>query len=410
MVLYFLDFAGTAPNQTVSILDANGNTVLDSQNIANAAFQSGEYGLWNVSGHVLVRVTSTNGLTPLVGGIFFQTAPAVSITAPAAGPVSGNVTITASATSLVGVSSVQFKVDGANLGAPVSGAGPLYSTSWDSVPVSSGSHILTAVATDANGLVGTSAPVLVTVANSGSLLPSATFVKLDTTTSGNWIGVYGQEGEYVAAETNNAPPAYVKLQNLNMIGGTPYTWIDTQPADSTALRGLQAIPPGTGSFGAGRNPSAWYSLTNMSIRVSITDGQVHQLALYCVDFDSFQRTENIEILDAISNAVLDKRSLTNFHNGVYLVWNITGDVIVRATYTGPSGQAYSDAVVSGLFFRTFAGSPAPQVTLTSPTAGSVLGSVNLAATATSATGLRLRPLPARRVRSAFDHRRPGPIL
>ncbi len=387
LVLYFLDFAGTAPNQTVSILDANGNSVLDTQDIANAAFQSGEYGLWNVSGHVLVRVTSTNGLSPLVSGIFFQTAPAVSITAPAAGPVSGNVTITASATSLVGVSSVQFKVDGVNLGAAIGGAGPLYSTSWDSVPVSSGSHVLTAIATDANGLIGTSAPVVVTVANSGSLLPGATFVKLDTTTSGNWIGVYGQEGEYVVGETNNAPPSYVKTQNLNMIGGTPYTWIDTQPADSHDPRGLQAIPPGTGSFGAGRNPSAWYSATNMSIRVSITDGLAHQLGLYCVDFDSFLRTEDIEILDANTNAVLDKRSLANFHNGVYLVWNITGDIIIRATYTGPSGQAYSNAVVSGLFFRTFAGSPAPQVALTSPATGSVLGSINLAATATSAVGL-----------------------
>jgi hypothetical protein len=125
----------------------------------------------------------------------------------------------------------------------------------------------------------------------------------------------------------------------------------------------------------------------MSISVSITDGLAHQLALYCVDFDSFLRTEDIEILDANTNAVLDKRSLTNFHNGVYLIWNITGDIIVRATYTGPSGQAYSNAVVSGLFFRTFTGSPAPQVALTSPAAGSVLGSVNLTATATSAVGL-----------------------
>jgi hypothetical protein len=387
LVLYFLDFAGTAPNQTVSILDANGNTILDTQTIENAAFQSGEYGLWDVSGHVLVRVTSGNGLSPLVSGLFFQTAPAVAITAPAAGPVSGNVTITASATSTVGVASVQFKVDGVNLGSPLTGAGPLYSTTWNSVPASSGSHILTAVATDLNGLISTSAPITVTVANSGSLLPGATFVKFDTTTSGNWIGVYGQDGEYVAQETNNAPPSYVKLANLSMVGGTPYTWVDTQPADSTDPRGLQAIPPGTGSFGAGRNPSAWYSATSESIRVTITDGLAHQLALYCVDFDSSNRTENIEIFDANTNALLDKRSLANFHGGVYLVWNITGDVIVKATYTGPGGQSYSNALMSGLFFRTFSGSPAPEVTLTSPAAGSVLGSVNLTATATSAVGL-----------------------
>ena len=44
-------------------------------------------------------------------------APSVSITAPAAGAVvSGTTTVTASASDTVGVQSVQFRVDGANVG------------------------------------------------------------------------------------------------------------------------------------------------------------------------------------------------------------------------------------------------------------------------------------------------------
>ena len=45
--------------------------------------------------------------------------------------VSGIVTVTANATDNVGVTGVQFQLDGANLGDMVSGTGPSYSYSWD---------------------------------------------------------------------------------------------------------------------------------------------------------------------------------------------------------------------------------------------------------------------------------------
>src|SRR5205807_2409671 len=91
-------------------------------------------------------------------------APTVSVTAPAAGAtVSGSVTVSASATDDVGVVGVQFKLDGANLGAEDS-TSP-YSASWDTTTTSNGSHTLTAVARDAAGNTSTSAAVTVTVAN-----------------------------------------------------------------------------------------------------------------------------------------------------------------------------------------------------------------------------------------------------
>ena len=58
------------------------------------------------------------------------TPPTVSVTAPAAGStVSGIVSVTASASDDVGVQSVQFKLDGANLGAADTTAP--YDFSWD---------------------------------------------------------------------------------------------------------------------------------------------------------------------------------------------------------------------------------------------------------------------------------------
>src|SRR5437762_7169911 len=65
-------------------------------------------------------------------------APTVAVTAPAGGAtVSGtNVTVSASATDDVGVTGVQFTLDGANLGASVTTAP--YTMTWDSTTVANG--------------------------------------------------------------------------------------------------------------------------------------------------------------------------------------------------------------------------------------------------------------------------------
>src|SRR2546425_628236 len=90
------------------------------------------------------------------------TPPTVSISAPVNGAtVSGSaVTVSASASDNVGVSGVQFKLDGANLGAEVTAAP--YSTTWNTTLAANGSHTLTAVARDAAGNTATSAAVSVT--------------------------------------------------------------------------------------------------------------------------------------------------------------------------------------------------------------------------------------------------------
>ncbi len=92
------------------------------------------------------------------------TPPTVSMTAPTAGAtVTGTVTVSASASDNVGVASVQFKLDGVNLGAEVTAAP--YSVSWDTTTAPDGTHRLTAVARDAAGNSATSVPVNVTVSN-----------------------------------------------------------------------------------------------------------------------------------------------------------------------------------------------------------------------------------------------------
>jgi hypothetical protein len=90
--------------------------------------------------------------------------PAVSITAPTAGTtVSGTVAVTATATDNVGVVGVQFKLDGATVGAEDT-VSP-YSVAWASSTAANGPHTLTAVARDAAGNQTTSSGVTVAVNN-----------------------------------------------------------------------------------------------------------------------------------------------------------------------------------------------------------------------------------------------------
>src|SRR6058998_4716 len=97
----------------------------------------------------------------------------VTITSPASGStVSGSIPVTASV-SIVGsllVRGVQFKLDGANLGAQDTAAP--YSVSWNTTTVGNGSHTLTATARDAAGNRTTSSPVSVTVSNADTTPPS----------------------------------------------------------------------------------------------------------------------------------------------------------------------------------------------------------------------------------------------
>jgi hypothetical protein len=99
------------------------------------------------------------------------TPPTTSITAPAGGAtVSGAVNVTASASDNVGVTRVEFYLDGALQSTDTTAP---YAWSWNSASTPNGGHSLQSRAYDAAGNVGSSALVNVTVSNGG--LVTATF-------------------------------------------------------------------------------------------------------------------------------------------------------------------------------------------------------------------------------------------
>ena len=90
------------------------------------------------------------------------------------------VVVAASASDNVGVASVQFRVDGQNLGSPQTAAP--FTTTWNSTTVANGTHTLTALATDAAGNTAVSAAVSVTVSN---VVPDTTAPAVSVTAPSN---------------------------------------------------------------------------------------------------------------------------------------------------------------------------------------------------------------------------------
>jgi hypothetical protein len=68
--LYALDWDAVGRTQTIQIVDANTNAVLDTRTLTG--FNNGVYLVWNLSGHVKVNVIWTGGLNAVVSGVFFK--------------------------------------------------------------------------------------------------------------------------------------------------------------------------------------------------------------------------------------------------------------------------------------------------------------------------------------------------
>jgi len=168
---------------------------------------------------------------------------------------------------------------------------------------------------------------------------TATFVRTDTTTQGTWKGVYGADGYNVIGDTTSYPIyATVLPGSQSLCSSSCWT------TSTTYVRALQKASSSTDRIAA-----AWYSVGSFTIDINLTDGQTHRVAIYCLDWDSSGRGQTVQVLDVATGAMLDTRALpqtplTTFHNGAYLVWNISGHVKIQVTRTGGA-----NAVVSGLF-------------------------------------------------------------
>jgi len=159
--------------------------------------------------------------------------PTVVMTAPASGAtVSGSVTLSADASDNVGVVGVQFRLDGANLGAEV--ASSPYSFSWNSTGVANGPHTLSAVARDAAGNITTAVTVTVTVSNTTPAPPGL-------------VAAYGyNEGGGLSAFDASPTAATATLVGATWAAGQFGSTLSTNAGGFAEAADVDAVTPASG--------------------------------------------------------------------------------------------------------------------------------------------------------------------
>lgn len=153
----------------------------------------------------------------------------------------------------------------------------------------------------------------------------------DTATQGAWQSKYGTDGYVLAGVAGQTIPSYATVAIQNQQN---WTW-----ASSTSDPRAVQVPGGSGIA------STWYNASSFSFDLNVGTGS-HQFALYALDWDTQGRSETILIQDAITGLTLDTESLSNFSNGIYLVWNVAGHLKITVTATGGP-----NCVISAAFFK-----------------------------------------------------------
>jgi hypothetical protein len=295
---------GSTPAETVGTLYSGPFTVNTSETVEAIAYETG------MTDSAVVSAVYTISL-PVAAPVF----------TPEAGTYSSaqSVGLTTSTPGAL----IRYTTNGS---APTETVGTLYSSP---VTVSS-SETIKAIAYGAGMTDSVVASAVYTI-NITTPSNSAVFVKTDLTTQGSWTGVYGSSG-YNVIDGATAYPSDVTVTPNNQ---SNYVW----DAVTNDVRAPQVAPSANLRIAA-----AWFSFTTFTAGVAFTDTAQHQLAIYCLDWNEVSRTQTISILDGDSNAVLDSRTVADFGSGEYLVWKVSGNVIIQVTNTG------SNAVISGLFF------------------------------------------------------------
>src|SRR6266849_8659670 len=213
--------------------------------------------------HFRVHSTDANGNQATSGDMTFTTAsgtpPTVSITSPTNGAtVSGTISVVASASSSVGIASVQFLVDGANFGAPAT-TSP-YTVSLNTTTLSNGNHTLAARAKDTAGNSATSAAITVTVSNTPPPPPT---VSITSPTNGATVS---GTISVVASASSSVGIASVQFLVDGANFGAPAT-----ASPYTVSLNTTALSNGNHTLAATAKDTAGNSATSASITVTVSN-------------------------------------------------------------------------------------------------------------------------------------------
>ena len=121
LAVYCLDESGGSRTETLSVLDGVTSAVLDSRNVSS--FVTGQYFVWNLSGHVVLNITNTGSPNAVISGLFFDVPGAVAPPWFYPPPRVWSSAQSVSLTTMAGAS-IRYTTDGST---PSETAGTLYS-------------------------------------------------------------------------------------------------------------------------------------------------------------------------------------------------------------------------------------------------------------------------------------------
>jgi DNA-binding beta-propeller fold protein YncE len=197
-----------------------------------------------------------------------SSSPSVSITSPINGAtVTSTITVAATASSTNGatISSVQFLLDGAPLGAAVTSSP--YQVLWNTTQGSDGIHVLTASTTDENLNVATSSPVSVTVQNTiTNPVPTTTSLSPTSTAAGGGNFTLAVNGTNFIASSSvlwNGSARATTFISSSSVTATILT------ADIAAA-GTSSVTVSNPAPGGGTSNAQTFTITNQSIAATPT--------------------------------------------------------------------------------------------------------------------------------------------
>lgn len=345
LALYAVDWDKQGRSETVQIFNANTNTLLDAETLSN--FSGGTYLVWNISGSVKISVAAIAGPNPVISGVFFGGSTTGGSTGGGSGPGVEIVTVKPTSATLSPGATQQFTATVANASSqsvswaitsviPTGADGGNFSATtsglYTAPAIVTAAETITVTATSADNTASATATITVHPTVTTSTGASATFLKTDSTTKGNWPAFYGADGYALSGVASTSIPVYANFSMQNQLS---WTW-NQNTTDPRAL----LMPATSGAIASG-----WYNSSAFNINVNFTDGNSHQVAIYATDWDNQGRSETIQVLDANTSAVLDTETISGFSQGIYLVWKISGNVRINV-----SALTFPNAVVNGVFF------------------------------------------------------------
>lgn len=254
------------------------------------------------------------------------TLPNISLSAPTGGTISGSsVVVSATASDNVGVSGVQFKLDGSNLGSEDTSAP--YSMTWNSTTATNDTHSLTAVARDAAGNTKTSAAVSVTTSNATITPPPP-------------------------PPTTNAPTATISASQSSITAGqsTTITWSSTNTTSCTttnfngggAVSGsVSVIPSETTTYGINCIGAGGSVARNVTVTVSPVNVPTTSFSITSVtttgDFTTSNNCSSLSSGASCTISVLFKPTATGLRTGTLTIVDSIG--VTRSVALSGSGVA-----------------------------------------------------------------------